>query len=198
MNKPTKTTVKWPFKTWFFEWQAFKLRSNTQKVSEPRRVKGSRGWQWPKSPNVSLPEELTYFQENIDILSILSLFVCLFVSRVSVSLLPDKHVRTCSIPQSCESPLRTPLRGYGSETWATIHFTGSLKQDWSIPVPLTPYKQMVWRLGCEGAYEFGQPRYSDIKNIYCTHAVITRSWFKTALDYKPRILGPTFLVYVLN
>ena len=29
-------------------------------------------------------------------------------------------------------------------------------------------------------------------------AIITRSWFETALDYKPRILGPTFLVYVLK
>ena len=35
-------------------------------------------------------------------------------------------------------------------------------------------------------------------NIYRTRAIITRSWFETALDYKPRILGPTFLVYVLK
>ena len=33
---------------------------------------------------------------------------------------------------------------------------------------------------------------------YCTRAIITRSRFETALDYKPRILGPTFLVYVLK
>ena len=26
--------------------------------------------------------------------------------------------------------------------------------------------------------------------IYRTRAIITRSWFETALDYKPRILGP--------
>ena len=25
---------------------------------------------------------------------------------------------------------------------------------------------------------------------YSTHAIITHSWFETALDYKPRILGP--------
>ena len=31
---------------------------------------------------------------------------------------------------------------------------------------------------------------------YRTSAIITRSWFETALEYKPRILGPTFLVYV--
>ena len=29
-------------------------------------------------------------------------------------------------------------------------------------------------------------------------AIITHSWFETTLDYKPRILGPTFLVYVLK
>ena len=33
---------------------------------------------------------------------------------------------------------------------------------------------------------------------YRTRAIITRSWFETALDYTPRILGPTFLVYVLK
>ena len=33
---------------------------------------------------------------------------------------------------------------------------------------------------------------------YRTRAIITRSWFVTVLDYKPRILGPTFLVYVLK
>ena len=31
-------------------------------------------------------------------------------------------------------------------------------------------------------------------NIYRTRAIITRSWFETSLDYKPRILGPHFLV----
>ena len=31
---------------------------------------------------------------------------------------------------------------------------------------------------------------------YRTRAIITRSWFETALDYEPWILGPTFLVYV--
>ena len=36
------------------------------------------------------------------------------------------------------------------------------------------------------------------KTHYCTRAIITRSLFETALDYKPRILGPTFLVYVLK
>ena len=34
--------------------------------------------------------------------------------------------------------------------------------------------------------------------IYRTRAIITRSRFETALDYKLRILGPTFLFYVLN
>ena len=34
--------------------------------------------------------------------------------------------------------------------------------------------------------------------IYRTRAIITRSWFETALDYKPWILVPTFLVYVLK
>ena len=34
--------------------------------------------------------------------------------------------------------------------------------------------------------------------VYRTRAIITRSWFETALDYKPRILDPTFLVYVLK
>ena len=29
---------------------------------------------------------------------------------------------------------------------------------------------------------------------YHTHAIITQAWFETALDYKPQILGPTFLV----
>ena len=33
---------------------------------------------------------------------------------------------------------------------------------------------------------------------YRTSAIITRSWFETALDYKPRILGLIFLVYVLK
>ena len=33
---------------------------------------------------------------------------------------------------------------------------------------------------------------------YRKRAIITRSWFETTLDYKPRILGPTFLVYVLK
>ena len=35
-------------------------------------------------------------------------------------------------------------------------------------------------------------------SMYRTRAIITRSWFETALDYKPRILGLTFLVYVLK
>ena len=34
--------------------------------------------------------------------------------------------------------------------------------------------------------------------IYRTRAIITCSWFETALNYKPRIFGPTFLVYVLK
>ena len=34
--------------------------------------------------------------------------------------------------------------------------------------------------------------------IYPTPAIITRSWFETALNYKPQILGPTFLVYVFK
>ena len=29
--------------------------------------------------------------------------------------------------------------------------------------------------------------------MYRTRAIIFRSWFETALDYKTRILGPTFL-----
>ena len=33
---------------------------------------------------------------------------------------------------------------------------------------------------------------------YRTHNIITRFWFEITLDYKPRILGPTFLVYVLK
>ena len=35
-------------------------------------------------------------------------------------------------------------------------------------------------------------------SAYRTRAIITRSWFETTLDYKPWILGPTFLVYVLK
>ena len=31
---------------------------------------------------------------------------------------------------------------------------------------------------------------------YCTRTIITCSWFETALDFKPRILGPTFFRYV--
>ena len=38
----------------------------------------------------------------------------------------------------------------------------------------------------------------SLLSVYSTCAIITRSWFETALDYKPRILGPTFLVYVLK
>ena len=34
--------------------------------------------------------------------------------------------------------------------------------------------------------------------IYRTRAIISRSRFEAALVYKPRILGPTFLVYVLK
>ena len=56
-------------------------------------------------------------------------------------------IHICNISQSRESPLRTPLRGYGSETWALIHFTRSLRQDWSTLVPLTPYQ--AWHLGFE-------------------------------------------------
>ena len=37
-----------------------------------------------------------------------------------------------------------------------------------------------------------------IIHMYRTLAIITRSWFETALDYNPRILGQTFLVYVLK
>ena len=33
---------------------------------------------------------------------------------------------------------------------------------------------------------------------YRTRAIISRSRFEAALVYKPRILGPTFLVYVLK
>ena len=36
------------------------------------------------------------------------------------------------------------------------------------------------------------------QGTYRTRAIITRSLFETALDYKPQILGPTFLVYVLK
>ena len=42
------------------------------------------------------------------------------------------------------------------------------------------------------------PQLLILKKKYRTRAIITRSWFETALDYKPRILGPTFLVYVLK
>ena len=35
---------------------------------------------------------------------------------------------------------------------------------------------------------------NSIKNYYRTHAIITRSWFETALDYKPRIFLKNFLV----
>jgi len=38
----------------------------------------------------------------------------------------------------------------------------------------------------------------SVEYDYRTRAIITRSWFETGLDYKPRILGPTFLVYVLK
>jgi hypothetical protein len=38
----------------------------------------------------------------------------------------------------------------------------------------------------------------EIFTVYRTRAIITLSWFETALDYKPQILGPTFLVYVLK
>ena len=71
------------------------------------------------------------------------LFVC-FKGRLLP--LPDRRVDIiCSIPHSCESPLWTCLRGHGSETWTLIHFTGSLKQDWSTSIPLTPYQWVVWR-----------------------------------------------------
>ena len=32
--------------------------------------------------------------------------------------------------------------------------------------------------------------FHNIINIYRTRAIITRSWFETALNYKPRILDP--------
>ena len=35
-----------------------------------------------------------------------------------------------------------------------------------------------------------------VEFIYSTRAIITRSRFETALDFKPRILGPTFFGYV--
>ena len=34
--------------------------------------------------------------------------------------------------------------------------------------------------------------------VYRTRSIITRSRFEMALDYKPQILCPTFLFYVLN
>ena len=34
--------------------------------------------------------------------------------------------------------------------------------------------------------------------VYRSRAIITSSWFEPTLNYKPRILGPTFLVYALN
>ena len=37
-----------------------------------------------------------------------------------------------------------------------------------------------------------------VQYLYHTRAIITRSCFEPALDYKPQILGPTFLVYVLK
>ena len=40
--------------------------------------------------------------------------------------------------------------------------------------------------------------FSKVNTVYRTRVIITRSWFETALDYKPRILGPTFLVYVIK
>ena len=46
---------------------------------------------------------------------------------------------------------------------------------------------------------YERPRtYSCYRLMYRIRAIITRSWFETALDYKLRILGPTFLVYVLK
>ena len=35
-------------------------------------------------------------------------------------------------------------------------------------------------------------------NTYRTRVIIIHSWFEATLDYKPRILGPTILVYVLK
>ena len=48
---------------------------------------------------------------------------------------------------------------------------------------------VVWPNYCQVGY--------GVSN-YRTRAIITRSRFEMALDYKLRILGPTFLVYVLN
>ena len=65
---------------------------------------------------------------------------CLFVSfKGRLSPLPGWHVYICSIPHSPESPLQTSLQWHDIETRTLIHFTGSLKQDWSTSVPLTPY-----------------------------------------------------------
>ena len=68
------------------------------------------------------------------------MFVCF---KGWLLLMPDERVRICS-----ESPLQTPLHGLGSETRALIHFTGSLKQDWSTLVPLPPYHQAWFGVVC--------------------------------------------------
>ena len=39
---------------------------------------------------------------------------------------------------------------------------------------------------------------NTIGSKYRTRATITPSWFETTLDYKPRLLGPTFLIYVVK
>ena len=35
-------------------------------------------------------------------------------------------------------------------------------------------------------------------NNYRTRAIITHSWFESTLEYKPRSLGPNFLVYYIS
>ena len=54
--------------------------------------------------------------------------LCLFVSRVRLMecLLPDGHVRICSVPHRHDTPLPTPLRGHtlGCQTFDLV-FTGS-------------------------------------------------------------------------
>ena len=84
----------------------------------------------------------------------------------------------------------------------------NLLKDWKIrtfKVIFQHQKSMesFWFFFCE---EYST-RWSTFKNKifwklwflkYLTRAIITHSWFETALDYKPRILGPTFLVYVLK
>ena len=39
---------------------------------------------------------------------------------------------------------------------------------------------------------------SLVELLYRTRAIITRSWFETALDYKPRILGWKDILHLQN